>query len=411
MKKISCLLLIACVALRAGAQKTDEQALRSIADNILRQPVTEFVGVKDGKTYLNTKDIPKGEDVKFKSPLGEWHYSNGVLDRAMVHLGQHLGEQKYVDYAVKHVKFGFDNYEYFRATFRNDRKHHTWCFGQLWTMKELDDFGAMGAAVIDVYELTGKSNAAYKKYFEDGSVRITSGQERLPDGTLCRTFPKQMTVWADDAYMGVSFLARLAHITGNRKYLDDAATQIINIAGYLWDESKQLYYHCYYSDLKRNGVAYWGRANGWITLATCELLSVMPDDHPQKSTLKSLLERQIVGFARYQDGQGFWRQLLDKSDSYQESSVTALFTYGVARAVNEGWIPDSYRSIALNGWRAMKASKITDDGHFKDVCVGTGIADDLPFYYNRPVGENEKHGLGLIIECGVEIMKMSQKKP
>jgi rhamnogalacturonyl hydrolase YesR len=218
-----------------------------------------------------------------------------------------------------------------------------------------------------------------------------------------------MTVWADDAYMGVSFLARLAYITGDSMYFDDAARQIINIDSYLWDDDKQLYYHCYYSNLQRNGVAYWGRANGWITLATCELLSVMPDTHPQKSILKALLERQIVGYSRYQDGQGFWHPLIDKSDSYQESSVTALFTYGVAKAVNEGWISDSYRNIALNGWRAMKAAKITEDGRFKDVCVGTGIADDLPFYYNRPVGDNEKHGLGLIIECGIEIMKMSKK--
>ncbi|MDR1021942.1 MAG: glycoside hydrolase family 88 protein [Prevotellaceae bacterium] len=410
MKKNILLPLVACATLGASAQKTDEQALRSIADNILRQPVTEFVGAKDGKTYVSAKDIPAGEDVKFKSPLGEWHYSNGVLDRAMIHLGQYLGEAKYVDYAVKHVAFGFDNYKYFKATFRNDRKHHTWPFGQLWTMKELDDFGAMGAAVIDVYELTGKSDTALKKYFEDGSVRITSGQERLPDGTLCRTFPRPMTVWADDAYMGVSFLSRLAYITKDDKYLDDAAKQIINIAGYLWDAGKQLYFHCYYSDLERNGVACWGRANGWITLATCELLSVMPDAHPQKETLKALLEWQIVGYSRYQDGQGFWHQLIDKSDSYQESSVTALFTYGVAKAVNESWIPDSYRSIALNGWKAMKSEKITDDGRFKDVCVGTGITDDLPFYYNRPVGDNEKHGLGLIIECGIEIMKMNRQK-
>jgi rhamnogalacturonyl hydrolase YesR len=191
--------------------------------------------------------------------------------------------------------------------------------------------------------------------------------------------------------------------------MDDAAKQLINISKYLWDEHKQLHYHCYYSNWQRNGVAYWGRANGWIVLATCELLSVMPDTHPQKEELKNQLVRQIVGYARYQDGQGFWHQLIDKHDSYQEASVTALFTYGVAKAINDGWLPASYRGIATNGWRALK-TKITDDGRFTDVCVGTGINDDLPFYYSRPVGENEKHGIGLILDCGIEIMKLTAKK-
>ncbi|MDR3297384.1 MAG: glycoside hydrolase family 88 protein [Prevotellaceae bacterium] len=410
MKKTILPLAVGMFAAIAGfAQKSDEQLLRSIADNVLRQPTFEFVGVKDGQTYAKTADIPAGEDVKFKSPLGEWHYSNGVLDRAMIHLGQHLNDSLYVDYARKHVAFGFDNYAYFKSTFRNDRRHHTWPFGQLWTMKELDDFGAMGAAVIDVYDLDGRSNAAYKKYFDDGSLRITSGQERLPDGTLSRTFPQNLTVWADDAYMGVVFLSRLAYITQEQKYFDDAAKQLINISKYLWDEQKQLHYHCYYSSWQRNGVAYWGRANGWIVLATCELLSVMPDAHPQKEELKKQLVRQVVGYSRYQDGQGFWHQLIDKNDSYQESSVTALFTYGVAKAINSGWLSASYRGIATNGWRALK-TKITDDGRFTDVCVGTGITDDLPFYYSRPVGDNEKHGIGLILDCGIEIMKLSDRR-
>ena len=69
-------------------QRTDEQAIRAVADNILKQPVTQFVGVKDGKIYNSTKEIPKGTDVKFQSPLTEWHYSNGVLDMAMITLGQ-----------------------------------------------------------------------------------------------------------------------------------------------------------------------------------------------------------------------------------------------------------------------------------------------------------------------------------
>ena len=57
----------------------------------------------------------------------------------------------------------------------------------------------------------------------------------------------------------------------------------------------------------------------------------------------------------------------------------------------------------------LKNKEITSDGRFTNVCVGTGITDDIPFYYNRPVGDNEKHGLGLIIDTAVEMMKLNKK--
>ena len=122
--KLFILILSFLIVFSAFAQqKTDEEAIRKVADNILKQPVNQFVGVKDGKVYNSTREIPQGTDVKFNSPLTEWHYSNGVLDMAMISLGKYLNEKKYVDYAKNHVAFGFNNYRYFKNTFRYDRKH------------------------------------------------------------------------------------------------------------------------------------------------------------------------------------------------------------------------------------------------------------------------------------------------
>ena len=79
---VSCFLFL-FVGLMSAQQKTDEEAIRVVADNILAQPVTQFVGVDDGTIYNSTAEIPRGKDVRFKSPLTEWHYSNGVLDMAI----------------------------------------------------------------------------------------------------------------------------------------------------------------------------------------------------------------------------------------------------------------------------------------------------------------------------------------
>ena len=406
MKNIIIVLLVFMMATISSAQEnnSDEAVIRKVADYIIQHTEFAFEGEKDGKTYKTTDEIPDDVEVKFKSKYDEWHYTMGVLNMAMVNLSNFLNEDKYFDFAAKHIAFGFDNYKFFQKRFKHDRRHHQYPFGQLWTMKELDDFGAMAASIIDVYEKVKRSD--YKEYIENGAKRITKGQERLEDGTLVRTFPHEMTVWADDLYMSVPFLARLGRFTGENKYYDDAIHQVLKFSEYLWDENEEIYWHCYYSDLKRNGVAHWGRCNGWVMLAQVHLLNILPKDYPQRDLIIKNLERQIIGIAKYQGPDGLWHQILDRTDSYTESSCSAMFVYGIARAVNEGWIDKRYSSIAVNGWSGLKKEKILPDGQVKDICVGTGIEDDMVFYYQHPARTNEKHGLGPVIDAGIEIIRL-----
>ena len=53
-------------------------------------------------------------------------------------------------------------------------------------------------------------------------------------------------------------------MTGDNKYFDDAANQVLNYTRYLWCPEKEVYYHCYHTDTKIHGVAHWSRANGWV---------------------------------------------------------------------------------------------------------------------------------------------------
>ena len=138
-------------------------------------------------------------------------------------------------------------------------------------------------------------------------------------------------------------------------------------------------------------------------------MEAMAENHAKRAERIKLLDKQILGAARWQNANGMWNQLLDRPDSYDESSVTAMYVYSIAKAVNNKWVDASYASIARAGWNVLKIQEITEDGRFTNVCVGTGISNDLPFYFNRPVGDNEKHGLGLIIDTAVEVMKMNKK--
>jgi len=384
----------------------DEAIIRTIADNILDHTTFEYVSWNPRQTYHSTKEIPENVEVGFRDQFTEWGYTMGVLNMAMINLGAYLKEEKYTNYPVKHVANGMDNYKFFQDRFKNDRPHYRWPYGQLWTMRELDDCGAMGASVIEVYNLVQRKD--YKDYIDKTARHILEKQDRLSDGTLVRKTPHMMTLWADDLFMSVPFLARMGNLTGESKYFDDALKQVFNFTKYLWQADKELYYHCYYSDLERNGVAHWGRCNGWVMMAQVHLMNFLPEDHPKREDLRKNLERQILGIAKYQNEDGLWHQLLDKTDSYLESSCSAMFVYSVARAVNQGWIDKRYASIALRGWEGLKGHKITLDGQLKDICVGTGIEDNITFYYNRPARTNETHGLGAIIDAGIEIIKLKK---
>ena len=166
-------------------------------------------------------------------------------------------------------------------------------------------------------------------------------------------------------------------------------------------------YHCWFSDVQQSGVAFWGRANGWALLAQLDLLDHLPAEFPQREELLGLLQKHILGIARYQSAEGLWHQLLDMKDSYPETSCSAIFTYVVARAVNRGYLEPSYAAIAGRGWQGVM-TRIRPDGQIEGVCTGTGVGDDLEFYYNRPAPLNDVHGIGFILLAGAEVMQLAQ---
>jgi rhamnogalacturonyl hydrolase YesR len=152
-------------------------------------------------------------------------------------------------------------------------------------------------------------------------------------------------------------------------------------------------------------VAFWGRANGWALLAQVDLLDRLPDDHPQRDTLRALLRRHIAGVAHRQSGEGLWYQLLDRTDSYLETSASAMITYAVARAVNRGYVEPGYASVARRGWEGV-ASRIRPDGKIEGTCAGTGVSDSLADYYRRPTPLNDVHGVGAVLLAGSEVLHL-----
>ncbi len=398
------ILIIGLYQFAAGAQnKSDtEGVLKKIADAVLEDASFQLIDQVSEQIYLSVNEVPLHAILKLKSPYNDWRYWNGILNIALIRLGETLNQSSYTEFALKNISFTFDNYKHFENRY-NDEGKWNYPFGQFFTMEELDDCGAMGASVIEAYHLDKQSR--YNNYISKAAEHISNKQARLEDGTFVRSFPFKWTLWADDLYMSISFLSRMGKLTGENKYFDDAVKQVVNFHKYLFNDEKGLMYHCWYSDTQSPGVAFWGRANGWALLAQADLLDHLPENHKQRDELISLFKKHILGISRYQSGDGLWHQLLDKEDSYLETSCTAMFTYVIARGVNKGYIEQRHATIAERGWEGI-LSRIHPDGQIEGVCAGTAVSDNLVDYYNRPTPLNDIHGIGAVMLAGSEMFQL-----
>jgi rhamnogalacturonyl hydrolase YesR len=118
------------------------------------------------------------------------------------------------------------------------------------------------------------------------------------------------------------------------------------------------------------------------------------------------LQAHAKGLASYQSGEGSWHQLLDRTDSYLETSATAIYAYCFARASNKGWIDKlAYAPMAILAWNAV-TTQINAKGQVEGTCVGTGMAFDPAFYYYRPVNVYAAHGYGPVLLAGAEIINL-----
>ena len=397
------LLLLFLLPSFLSAQTNTEEVVRRVADNIIRQTTFQFVNNKTGEKFASTKGKDTTNNVKAESKFNKWQYVNGVLTVGMLRVSNVLNDPKYADYSRRNFSFIFDNLDYFKKLFDGGANPE---YRPVFRIGSLDDCGSMSAGLLDVYAFDKRRD--YLDYLNRVGDYIINMQVKFDDGTLARNNPRKMTLWADDLYMSVPYLARMGKLTGDNKYFDFAIKQVEQFNKYIYDEATGLYFHTFFNDENMNGVARWGRCNGWVALAQVELLNNLPAAHPKRAELTKLLLRQIVGFSRYQDTSGMWHQLLDKPDSYLESSVTAMYVYTVAKAVNEGWISKRFIAIAQRGWDAL-SKKVTADGQIPDICIGTSVEEDISYYYNRPRELNDTHGLGAFLMAGAEMIRAKDK--
>lgn len=369
-------------------------------------------------TYLEAEMPTEVKDGKIKTGgLRLTSYEVGVLYNACIDAALRTGDLRYRKFATDRLNL-VSGLAAKIMTARQDEKSVDPQMRKVCFPMALDDAGAMCSAYIrmlltdpklvkkgqpvDYTQIDDNTRDVINRYID----HIANKQYRLPDGTLARIRPHYNTVWLDDMYMGIPALVFYGKISGKKMYYDETLMQMRAFKVKMWEEKEKLFRHGWVEEMDPHPFFPWGRANGWALLTMCEVLDQLPADFDDREIVLDLFRKHVEGLCAVQDKTGFWHQLLNRPDSYLETSATAIYAYCMAHAICEGWIDaEAYGSQTLLAWNAV-ATKVNGKGQVEGTCVGSGMGFDPAFYCYRPVHVMAAHGYGPVVWAGGEIIRM-----
>jgi rhamnogalacturonyl hydrolase YesR len=186
--------------------------------------------------------------------------------------------------------------------------------------------------------------------------------------------------------------------TGERKYIDRTAHEM---AVYLdtIQRPNGLFYHA------PNIPWFWGRGNGWMAAGMTELLRSLPPDHADRAKILAAYRLMMSTLKECQREDGLWGQLIDRPESWAETSGSAMFAFAMTAGVKNGWLDkNEYAPVARKAWIAL-TRHIDAEGNLDGVCEGTNAIDDYDHYMNRKRNTGDMHGQAPVLWCAAELLR------
>ncbi len=255
------------------------------------------------------------------------------------------------------------------------------------------DFYVFGAVPLEIYK-----ERKDKKYMDLG-LKYADGQWILPDNPKDyekewhdKGYSWQTRLWIDDMFMITAVQAQAYLVTGDKKYIDRAAEEMVLYLDEL-QRNNGLFYH------SPSAPYFWGRGDGWMAVGMAELLRMLPKDNPNKAKIEKAYKKMMATLLRYQAYDGMWRQLIDDPTSWKETSATAMFTYAMIVGVKNGWLDKkAYGAAARKAWITL-LTYLNEDYNLREVCMGTATKNSHEWYINRPRQAGDLHGQAALIWC------------
>ena len=390
-------------------------AFAAEADDTLLASLDEAKAYIDGITINNSSNDPATVVKTFKkhftwdnekrenskSYLFDWSYYNGVVFEGIEFVYEVTGESVYRDYVVEYMS-SLINANGGWATCTNSGYTSKQCAG--YNSTHGADCYKTASLLLDTYEMTGDNryltmaatlyadlNNAENSYLlskAGNNFRHTWATDPSPD------------LWLDGLYMILPFRAEYAKHIGDTAELNQIVSRMQWVSDNMYNSSKGLFYHAADSASSNSGT-FWLRSIGWYAAAIVDIMDSMSGDN--LNAMKAQLVKLVDGMEACQNASnGMWLNNMAASQSSTnpyETSGTALVCYAVMKAVNNGWLDDSYADMAILAFNGICNEKLSGST-LTDICFkGAPGSSNSTFY------DNEGKGVGPFIMFYAEMLE------
>lgn len=260
------------------------------------------------------------------------------------------------------------------------------------------DYNMFGSIALKLYQVTKD-----KRYLDLG-LAYADTQWELPakankeeKAWADSGYSWQTRMWIDDMYMITVVQNQAYKATGDAKYIDRAAKEMVHYLNEL-QRPNGLFYHA--PDVPY----YWGRGDGWMAVGMADLLRDLPKNHKDRARIMEGYLTMMKSLKKYQNAKGMWNQLIDQPDFWTETSGSAMFTYAFIIGVQQGWLDAAeYGPAARKAWLAM-IPYIDEHNNVTEVCIGTGKKNDKQHYHDRPRMAGDYHGQAPYLWCAAALL-------
>jgi unsaturated rhamnogalacturonyl hydrolase len=411
--KLRLTILFAVLCLQANAQL---EYAKSMAKTIMLQYQDSMV-VKKYAGHMEQDNLVKPgqtmEQAQVNRPAN-WNYEIGVVLMGFERLWKVTGDHTYVDYS-KHIVDHFITPQGGIRTYVMDEYN--------------SDNIPTGRVLLFLNDLYKEPR--YKTAIKTLRDQI-AWQPRNKAGGFWHKLKYPSQMWLDGLYMVEPFYAGYAKRNNQPQDYDDIINQFVTMEKHSRDAKTGLLYHGWdESRLQKwanpkTGLSpeFWSRAMGWYIMALVDVLDDIPAKHPRRHELISILNRLSAALVKFQDKHsGVWWQVTNKGGqqgNYLESSATAMFVYGLAKAENKGYINSSYLAAIRKGYKGMIKEFVERDKdgnyHYMRAVAGAGLGGtpyrdgSYDYYVKEPKRDDDLKAIGPFIQACIEVDKLNRKK-
>lgn len=199
-------------------------------------------------------------------------------------------------------------------------------------------------------------------------------------------------VFVDCLHFDAPFLTHLGRLTDNPALVDCGVNQARAMVKLLQD-STGIFSHFY---LPRTDERYgfgWSRGQGWALLGLLDVLDQLSPEDPATAELADATLKLAEVIIATQDSSGHWPALIHEADSFRETSAAFFYAVGLARGIESGLFPETWRASAERGFSAG-LERVKEDGVIAGVSAEIWACTSLDHYRYVPVGFQVPWGQG-----------------